>query len=575
MLEGRLGAPREPAVTHQEFLRCRANLLVSQRCSCDRNPGLTEMSSFVAHALSILQAKAHACARGSEETRIDFMANLFVVCTYLQETESSAEMREKMVLFDSPESVEGWDDVPDALQRIAAGHAGPAYEALMALLLSLEQHFPWDFPEGEALPVRLIQVSIPAGAQGDIHGTVHCWIRPLSGLRALVARREEMDGGPTHYSYGPIDQLRCLSMIWDRGRVPKLRPVSWSGEPAPALMDDSGQRLERRGCFRVALCPLAGPFWPRFALLPGARRFAIHADAPMHAPDLLGAHLDELLTQARDHEVDILVLPELTIDTPALTRLQRGLGEETFPRAVVAGSFHIAHGETLRNRAPVLGQDGRELWSHDKRGHFKVTGRQLRALSRASDSGEPGLFLDTLPADHGASEECLEGIHHGDTLQIFDAPIGRVAVLICADALDPRAGYRGLVEEASIDLLLIIGMSAKTADFLRWAEDLRRLRTAVLFVNAGCLLQRLNPDDPEVVAFMSLPWRQKRHPVRVRWRFGGSSVEVMDDREQWKPVAPDADALSLLPRGNGLVVNLGAWWRETFPSGRMYSGRKV
>jgi predicted amidohydrolase len=574
MIAGRLGVPRHPAVTHLEFLWSRANLTVSQRGRCDRNPSLTEMSSFVVHALPILQAKAHACVRGSEESRIDFLANLFVVCTYLQEAESSAEMR-SVILFDSPESVEGWDDVPDTVQRIAAGHAGPPYAALMALLLSLEQHFPWDFPEGETIHVLTVPVFIPTVEHGDVRGTVHCWIRPPSGLRTLVVKREEVDGGPTHYHYRPIDHLRCLGMIWDRGLIPRLQPVLWPGEPAPALMDDSGQRLERRGCFRVALCPLAGPFWPRFALLPDARRFAIHADAPMHAPELLGAHLDELLTQARDHEIDILVLPELTIDTQALTRLQQGLGKETFPQAVVAGSFHVVHGDTLRNRAPVLGQDGRELWSHDKRGHFKVTGRQIRALGRASESGEPGLFCDTLPADHGANEECLEGIGHGDTLQVFDAPIGRVAVLICADALDPPAKYRGLVEEASIDLLLIIGMSAKTADFLRWAEDLRRLRTAVLFVNAGCLLQRLDPNDPEVVAFMSLPWRQKEHPVRVRWRFGGSSVEVMDDKEQWKPVTPDADALSLLPEGNGLVVNLGAWWRETFPSGTMYSGRKV
>lgn len=59
------------------------------------------MSSFVAHALEILRAKAGACARGSEESRIDFLANLFVVCTYLQETESSADMRD-VIPIDSP-----------------------------------------------------------------------------------------------------------------------------------------------------------------------------------------------------------------------------------------------------------------------------------------------------------------------------------------------------------------------------------------------------------------------------------------------------------------------------------------
>lgn len=532
------------------------------------------MSSFVAPALQVLRAKADACVRGGEESRIEFMANLFVVCTHLQEAESSADMR--VTRIDASRSINGWDDVTEAVLAVPAEQSKQAYQALMSLLLSLDSQFEWTFADGEEPPRwQPVDVSIPDGDLADVRGTVHCWIRPPSDLRTLVLGREE-EGGPANYSYGPIDQMRCLGMFWDRGLIPRLRPVLSTGQPAPALLDGSGQRLGRRGCFRVALCPLDGPFWPRFAMLPGAGRFAIHADAPMHAPELLGAHLDALLAQAREHEIDILVLPELTIDAAALMRLQQGLGKAIFPQAVVAGSFHVVHGETLRNRAPVLGQDGRELWSHDKRGHFRVTGHQIRSLSRASESGEPGLFGGTLPGDLQADEEYLEGIQHGDTLRVFDAPIGRVAILICADALDTRARYRGLVEAASIDLLVIIGMSAKTADFLRWAEDLRRLRTAVLFVNAGCLLQRLEGDPPEVAAFMSLPWRQKGHPVRVRWRFGRGTMELIDDRAgESPPVAPDGNALTLLPDGKGVIVNLGAWWRETFPSSAMYSGRKV
>ena len=531
------------------------------------------MSSFVAHALPILQAKAHACVRGSEESRIDFMANLFVVCTHLQETESSADMRDEIPIL-SPKPINGWDDVPEAVQQVAAERSAPAYAALMALLLSLDQQFPWTFADGEKPPRWAIDISIPGGEHADARGTVHCWIRPLSDLRRLMLKR----GGPTDYRYRPIDRLRCLGMFWDRGLIPRLRPMPWPARLAPALIEQSGRRLGH-GSFRVALCPLDGPFWPRFTLHPGARQFAIDASAPMHAPEQLEAHLDELLAQARTHEMDVLVFPELTIDAQTLTWLQQRLGQESFPPPNIAGSFHVPHGETLRNRAPVLDQDGRALWSHDKRGHFRVMGRELRAMSRAaSESGKPSLFHGTLPAEHDADEKYLEGIHHGDTLHVFDAPLGRVAVLICADALDSSHGYRSLVEAASIDLLLIIGMSPKTADFLRWAEELRRQQTAVLFVNTGCLLQRRpRLDDPEAVAaFMSLPWRGQKHPVRVRWRHGGS-VEVTGGGadDVWTPIDADPDALTLLPGGRGLVVNLGAWWRETFPLRTMYSGRKV
>lgn len=537
-------------------------------------PPLTEMSAFVVHALDVLRAKAGACVRGNQSERIDFMANLFAVCTHLQEVKSSADLR-GVVPLDPRRSVDAWDDVPQALEQVATGQPVLAYQALMALLLSLEQQFPWTFADGEKPPQWAIDVSIPGGEHADARGTVYCWIRPLSDLRRLVQTR----GGPAHYHYRPIDQLRCLGMFWDRGLVPRLRPMPWLGRLAPVLIEQSGRRLGR-GDFRVALCPLDGPFWPRFTLRDGVRQFAIDAGAPMHAPEQLEAHLDELLAQARTHEIDILVFPELTIDAQALTWLQQRLGREAFPHAVIAGSFHVADGDTLRNRAPVLDQDGRALWSHDKRGHFRVMGRELRAMSRAATaSGTPSLFYGTLPAEHDADEEYLEGIDHGDTLHVFDAPLGRVAVLICADALDSSHGFRSLVEAASIDLLLIIGMSPKTADFVRWAEELRRQQTAVLFVNTGCLLQRRqHRDDPEAVAaFMSLPWREQHHPVRARWRHGDSRVEVMDGKagEQWTPTEVGADALTLLPGGQGLIVNLGAWWGETFPLRAMYSGRKV
>jgi predicted amidohydrolase len=527
------------------------------------------MRPFLDHAMEMLGPKAHACAHGTEGARIEFLAHLFVICTFLQEADSSAAMR-TTVLRHPARPVQGWADVPSSLQSVPVDQPEIAYECLMALLLQLEKLFRWTIDDGERPPMWTVEVSpISAGERGTMRGTVRCWLRPPSALRKLIGSRP----GPAHYQYRPIDQLQCLGMLWESDQVPWLRPVPWPTPPAPALIEHSGQRLGRRGCFRIALCPLIGSFWPRFAMLSGLSQFAADTAEPMHAPQLLTGHLDRLIDLARDREIDVLVLPELTVDAQALTRLKQRLGTAVFPHAVVAGSFHVMDGDSRRNRAPILDQNGRTLWSHDKRGHFRVTGSQMHAMARLLAPGQPRLFSDTPPSpDRDA--EYFEGIQHGDTLHILDAPLGRLAVLICADALDLSGGYRSLVHAGSIDLLLIIGMSGKTSDFWRWAEDLRRLRTVVLFVNAGCLLQCSKPNDVEALAaFMCLPWSKDRHPVRVRWRHGTNSLEVLDDKEgqAWVSHPPDGDALTLLPEGLGLVVNLGAWWREA----AVESGRKV
>jgi predicted amidohydrolase len=525
---------------------------------------------FLEQAMEILRRKATACVRGSEDARVDFLAHLFVVCTFLQKAESSAAMR-TTPLHHPARGLNVWADLPGSLQPVPVDQPEIAYECLMALLLELDNQFRWKLDDGEKPPMWTVAIEpIAAGEHGTVRGTVRCWLRPPSDLRKLMGLRP---GPAAHYQYRPIDHLQSLGMLWESDQVPRLRPVPWPAPPAPGLLELGAQRLTRRGCFRIALCPLSGPFWPRFAMLPGLPQFAADTAEPMHAPQLLADHLDTLLDLARDQELDVLVLPELTVDAQALAQLERRLHAVTFPHTVVAGSFHVMDGQVRRNRALILDQGGRTLWSHDKRGHFRVTSRQMQAMAQPSTTGQPRLFVSAPPAGHDA--QYVEGIHHGDTLHILDASLGRIAVLICADALDPSSDYRRLVESGSVDLLLIIGMSPKTSDFWRWAEELGRLRTAVLFVNAGCLLQCSEPNDPEALAaFLSLPWRRERHPIWVRWRHEAGSLEILERQGRpWVSHLPDNDALALLPQGLGLVVNLGAWWRETMAT--VESGRKL
>lgn len=524
---------------------------------------------------AVLGEKAVNAVQGSEHARIDFLAHLFAICTFWQRTWSSASIRQLIPLKDA-EIPSAWHNVPRALEQLVDSDTDRAYDILMGLLLELEGTFDWNHALNERPPVWEIELTpIESGEFGRIGGVVHCWVRPHSALRQLLQERDR-EGGPFRYTYGPIHQLRQLGMLWDQSSMPRLRPVSWANRVAPALITQSRARLRRSGHFRVALCPLTGPFCTRFALLSGTRPlFAMDPAAPIHAPDMLAGHLDQLLADAREHEIDMVVMPELSMDDHAARVVQGALGEHDFPCAIVPGSFHIDCDQGRRNRAPVLDQDGSLLWNHDKCGAFRIQGKQVRDMAEKSTSGLPGLFSGRMPTDEEGNTNFIEDIQHGCEVQLFDTPLGRIAVLICADALDPSAGYQSLVQAASIDHLLCISMSNQTSPFLRWAEDLRRVGTAVLFVNAGCLLSRLPPDDPEcVAAFASLPLRTERLPTRVCWRlcwrYGDSGLHEAKDLATgpWHPWQPDGDAFSFLPEGRGLVINLGAWWRESMPPGK-------
>jgi hypothetical protein len=62
--------------------------------------------------------------------------------------------------------------------------------------------------------------------------------------------------------------------------------------------------------------------------------------------------------------------------------------------------------------------------------------------------------------------------------------------------------------------------------------------------------------------------------IWVRWRHEAGSLEILERQGRpWVSHLPDNDALALLPQGLGLVVNLGAWWRETMAT--VESGRKL
>jgi hypothetical protein len=109
-----------------------------------------------------------------------------------------------------------------------------------------------------------------------------------------------------------------------------------------------------------------------------------------------------------------------------------------------------------------------------------------------------------------------------------------------------------------------VSLSLKTSEFTRKAEELARDGTAVLYVNAGCVRPWSKPWEV-LAAFATFPWQVAGLPSRIRWGPAGLETALTGDTP-WRPTVPaDAPAVTLLPDGTGLLLDLGAWWTAAFP----------
>jgi predicted amidohydrolase len=392
------------------------------------------------------------------------------------------------------------------------------YEALLAVLLACETDLA--DPARRAGMPALSPLDPGSGLTGLVH---HAW-RGRGVWRARRhRRREDLGAGPTSYALRPEDQLDHLWFAFRRSEPLAYVPLAARGLASRRVVTALGDRLDA-GSLRVALCPLTGSTGPRFRVT-GDRFVA----CPEHAP--VGAErLATVLAAAAEEQIGLLLLPELHVRPEELVGIESAGAVLT-----VAGSFHVQDGG-VRNRAPVLVDGGHRLWEHDKRGYFRV---------RRADAERPPFE----PAS-GIAEEVYEGIVGGGALTVLDTSLGRLAAVICADALEPT-GYVRAIEDARPDFVLVVSYSPETHGFERRAEEWERLGISTLYVNAasGRALRGM--------CWLAVRGSAAHPPTRIRWADGG--LEVWRPRVGWNA---DTDGVAWLHPELGLVVDLARVVRD-------------
>lgn len=219
--------------------------------------------------------------------------------------------------------------------------------------------------------------------------------------------------------------------------------------------------------------------------------------------------VDTILMPCLRNEVDILVLPELSIDESLLIFLKDWLRLHNRQRVssgksglllIAAGSFHFKDEKGPNkhfNVSTVLNHCGEILWTQNKLKRFSID---------ESDIQKQPELQTLLKTSSAGGYECIE---ETDRICCVDTPIGRISVCICIDFFHPDhlEAYR----HTGTNVFLVPAMSPQNTRFLQNAVIYARDNLASSFVsNSGYAAKKENPGiHKEGASFYFLPKKRE------------------------------------------------------------------
>ena len=237
------------------------------------------------------------------------------------------------------------------------------------------------------------------------------------------------------------------------------------------------------------------------------------------AKDRLLCLLDQCVRQG----VNILVLPELTIDPTLLEALREWLYTNNRERVssgqnglvmVVAGSFHVREdNDDVCNVSTVLNHGGQVLWRQKKQQPFSLDQKdvqktpEIKRLLKISNAGG------------------YERIKSADHIYCVDTPLGRICVCICLDFIHPD--NLNAFRHSGINVFLVPAMSHGNVRFQQTAWTFGGTNSASSFVALGSSLQRGKDDaNQENVSFHYLPDKNQNYNYAMREHIDLLTFEV-------------------------------------------------
>jgi hypothetical protein len=356
------------------------------------------MTQFLSELAAVIAARATRVGAGDRDfaSTIDLAAHLFAAATYLRERYGDARMDTVLWV-----PADGWEEALAIAAALSSDDPVLAYHSACAALVGIDVACAANrLGLGPVLPACTRLQTLADGERPALFGSVQHWIRPANPWGAARDHRAWLCPEVNIYPSTPADQLHALGMAWDRGEALELRPVRRRELP------------HRPDGFRVALCPVLCGAHPRFAVSPDGHRFTIDPANEHWDPAALAAYLGALAPVLETADVQLLVLPELSITATAREQLIGILERSSCMQGIVAGSYHMWRGDdpVPWNEAVFYAPGGVAL-THEKHGYFRVTDRQITRFR--------SLFTEPLPE---LRPRVVEGIRRGSALQFWDNP---------------------------------------------------------------------------------------------------------------------------------------------------------
>jgi len=249
-----------------------------------------------------------------------------------------------------------------------------------------------------------------------------------------------------------VDSVSGLA-LWPSASTQPLRVVY--NTLAGAYLDRA--LVQRNTVDILALVPNRD-FWGEFEIKEQQNGgfFGVH---PKDAAEQERA-IEAALHLAREHEVDIVVTPELSSTEGTVALVNRTLSNmgDGRPRMVIVGGLHWEDPKTKKRRnrmSTIYAGPPLSEFTHDKIGEFVF---------------------------HDGTAELEEGIARSTELTIHAGNIWSMVTLICADLLDDAVV--DAVADLCPRLVIVPSMSAKTGDYeMSMGAVIRKSQALVMVVN--------------------------------------------------------------------------------------------
>lgn len=492
-------------------------------------------------------------------------AQAFALASMSQVTTGAALQRPNLIGYSA---VADGREALSMFRDLRKGIRGEELFAMLCLgLLAIDS----DLASRAIPPVIPFETALIPCKTCPLAGSVIHWLRPPSLLAATRHRRwltarSEGRRIPPDAPPEPEDYLESLSLVWNSDpRGYPIWPSARAFSAEPLLKHGSGLEFSKRG-FKVGMFPLGCSSHPQFKVTDDGLYFHAVNERATVAREALIQELEEILAFSVEHSIDLVVLPELMVDSEVRARLRATLknSRRHFPKGVVAGSFHTWKGGDLpgtsraRNETALVGVAGETLLRHEKRGRFRLP---VADIERLGD-----WFID--PPTSYPHHEVVEHLQFAPEIEVFDTELGRIALAVCADCISP--GDEGLgvrLLRARPDMLFIVSMTAETKLFFDAMEQFARRGISSFFVNASCVCVGRSGEALAAVD-LGLLETEKYPPTRFRWRVGEGVAEARrfrrrENSEEWDRCEKESEN----PNGawlaeiggapKGLVLDLG------------------